>query len=202
MAESHLHLVTNPEEPSTEQPQGNKQSPPNAPLDAARELFEAKFTHEGQLTIRHWRGRFYKWRGSHWTEIEENKLHRVAYEFFARAWYLNKKGEPENWHPDPAKIGKLYRAAAAALCHLDGTQEQPFWIGEDRGQVIACANGLLRLELVPVAAVLQPDGSAVRLRRRSSGTGVARVPGLDLGRRRRTDPRLAGVDGLRDLGPD
>ncbi len=120
---------------------------PGDPMAVARELMTALYTDPttGAPTLRHWRGGWWRWDRTHWSEREERAVRRDAYEFTEHAWYMGKDG-PETWSPTRTKIANLLEALQA-VTHLDASFDQPAWIG-DAGTdepMVACGNGLLEL---------------------------------------------------------
>jgi putative DNA primase/helicase len=119
--------------------------PPNAPMEVARKLAALDYTHEptGAPVLRHWRGGWWLWQTSRWTEIEHRAARASAYAFTEHAVYINAKGEPNQWAPNRHKIADLLEALAA-VCHLPEAVVQPGWIdGGHDGVIVACSNGLL-----------------------------------------------------------
>lgn len=122
--------------------------PPNEPIRVARVLARERYQLEdGTPTLRHWRGGWWEWCGSHWIEVEQRAARAAAYEFTEAALYEREKpnGETEivPWSPNRHKIADLLEALAA-ICHLPETVNQPTWIdGAHDGTIVACANGLL-----------------------------------------------------------
>lgn len=124
--------------------------PPSNPMGVARRLAE-RHEHRGTLTLRHWRGGWWTWRTSHWSEREERAVRAEAYAFTEKADYLDPDKALQPWQPTRFKVGNLLEAMAA-IVHLDETAGQPEWLGVDGPPVVAVANGLLRLdgrELLP-----------------------------------------------------
>jgi putative DNA primase/helicase len=119
--------------------------PPSDPMAVARELVQQRYTGPGALTLRHWRGGWWTWAGSHWVEREDRAVRTECYAFTERAVYLTEKGI-RPWEPTRFKVGNLLEALAA-ITHLDETVDQPSWTNGHRGEaVVALANGLLDLE--------------------------------------------------------
>jgi putative DNA primase/helicase len=125
--------------------QNNVLPPPSVPMAVAR-VFVGACTHEGVLTLRHWRGGWWEWKKSHWREIEYRAVRSTLYRFTEQASYLTDEGEIKPWAPNRRKIGDLSEALAA-IAHLPDHIDQPSWL-DDRttGVVVACANGLLDVE--------------------------------------------------------
>jgi putative DNA primase/helicase len=120
--------------------------PPSDPMAVAREFVRARFSrNDGDLLLRHWRGGWWTWRGSHWCEREERAIRELAYRFTEHAVYATAKG-PEGWEPNRNKIANLLEALAA-ICYLDETVNQPAWTdGRTGGLVVATLNCLLDLK--------------------------------------------------------
>ena len=137
--------------------------PPNEPMKVARQLAREHYQLEdGTPTLRHWRGGWWQWQGSHWVEVEQRAARAAAYEF-TESRALRDEGRPRRpWSPNRHKIADLLEALAAGV-HLPETVEQPCWIdgGDHDGVIVACANGLLDVErrdlLDHTPAVLQRD---------------------------------------------
>lgn len=121
---------------------------PGNPMAVARQLVDDRYLDEDAMILRHWRGGWWAWHRTHWTEREERSIRKEAYDFTEHAEYLAvERGKPtlKPWEPNRNKIANLLEALAA-VTHLDETVDQPTWIdGSDR-QVVAVDNGLLDLE--------------------------------------------------------
>ncbi|HYL40179.1 MAG TPA: phage/plasmid primase, P4 family, partial [Candidatus Binatus sp.] len=115
---------------------------PSDPIAVARTLVAALFTFGGLLSLRHWRGGWWLWLGSHWAEVEERRLRRDAYLYTENAAYINRAGAWQPWAPTSSKISGVLDATAA-VAHLDAGVDQPAWIGDGGPPVVATANGLL-----------------------------------------------------------
>jgi putative DNA primase/helicase len=118
--------------------------PPNMPMEVAR-AFVAKHCIGDDLTLRHWRGGWWAWQGSHWVERENRQVRSLLYAFTEHALYVAGKSMAP-WAPNRHKIGDLLEALSA-VCILPDQQDQPHWIdGRATGTIVAVANGLLDLE--------------------------------------------------------
>jgi putative DNA primase/helicase len=121
--------------------------PPSMPMDVARVFVADHCTHEGTLTLRHWRGGWWRWRSSHWREIPDRGVRSLLYAFTDGTLYL-EEGALAPWAPNRRKIGDLFEALAA-ICILSDDTDQPCWL-DDRADsvsvIVAMANGLLDVE--------------------------------------------------------
>ena len=115
------------------------------------------FTHDSTLpTLRHWRGGWWRWETTRWSELEPRAVSAIAYRYTEHAVYerIKSNGEKEvvPWAPNRHKIGDLLDALAA-VHHLAESVSQPSWIeGSRGGTIVSCANGLLDVtsrELLP-----------------------------------------------------
>ena len=119
--------------------------PPQVPMAVARLFVAQHCMHAGTLTLRHWRGGWWQWRKSHWSELEERAVRSRLYTFTEHAFYL-KEDKPVPWAPTRRKIGDLLEALAV-ICILSTDLDQPAWLdGRTTGIIVAVGNGLLDLE--------------------------------------------------------
>jgi putative DNA primase/helicase len=95
--------------------------------------------------LRHWRGGWWEWRGSHWAEVELRQVRAQAYIFTEHADYEDEKGDLKPWAPNRHRIANVIEALGG-ICLLDQDTSQPTWIDgeqESSGVIVATANGLL-----------------------------------------------------------
>jgi putative DNA primase/helicase len=125
--------------------------PPSAPLEVARQLVAERYTHDGTTTVRFWRGSFWLWMGSHWTEAEEDELRAAIYDYTEHATWLDastKEPRVRPWSPTKAKVSDVLDSLRA-IGHLPERVDAPCWLdganGPEPGRIVACANGLLDL---------------------------------------------------------
>jgi putative DNA primase/helicase len=120
--------------------------PPTQPMTVAREFSAAYYRHEHGSLLRHWRGAWWRWHGSHWSEVESRAVRAEIYGFTENATFISKKGEAEPWSPNRHRIADVMDALGGIVL-LAQDVDQPSWIGRDHeGVVVACANGLLDVE--------------------------------------------------------
>ena len=119
--------------------------PPSVPMDVARKLVERRHRAFIALTLRHWRGEWWEWRGARWAEIDHRSVRAAAYAFTENAIYADgEKTKP--WAPNRHKIADLLEALAA-ICNTPDEITQPTWLdGRRTGPIVACGNGLLDLD--------------------------------------------------------
>jgi putative DNA primase/helicase len=142
---------------------------PGDPMGVARILIQDHHDDDGELTLRHWRGGWMQWQGTHWAEAEDKAIRSWLYERLegAQYWHVTKDGpELKPWNPNRHKIGDLLEALAA-VAHTGEGIDTPSWLASARSgtqdqsnyratEVIACSNGLLHvgtrklLELTPL----------------------------------------------------
>jgi putative DNA primase/helicase len=117
---------------------------PSAPMEVARELVAAKYTHStGVLTLRHWRGGWWHWTGAHWIEIEPRAARAAAYAFTETAFFEDGT-KVKQWAPNRHKVADLLDALAA-IVHLPESISMPTWLDGTSydGLIVSVANGLL-----------------------------------------------------------
>jgi putative DNA primase/helicase len=121
--------------------------PPSMPMLVARVFVADHCTFDGELTLRHWRGGWWRWRSSHWREVQDRGVRSLLYAFTEEALYL-EEGALAPWAPNRKKIGDLFEALAA-ICILSDDTDQPCWL-DDRASsgsvIVAMANGLLDVD--------------------------------------------------------
>lgn len=124
---------------------------PSNPMAVARRLMPA-WQIDGHRTLRHWRGSWMRWHGTHWTEVEDQGIRSKAYRRLEHATYLyvNAKGDSSTklWAPSKRKVADLLDALSA-ITHLNADVDAPAWIDgahdDTGGPIVACTNGLLRV---------------------------------------------------------
>ncbi len=147
------------QEPSNEAPTLDKRPifpPPVAPLNVAHELYIKH--HEGRVkTLVCWNNSWWKWRTTHWAELDVAELRSRIYRTLGTAIYeaeVTTRGVTETeqrpWNPDKRKVANVLEAMAA-VGHLSTECDQPCWIVRSAAadppasQIISCTNGLLDL---------------------------------------------------------
>ena len=119
---------------------------PGQPMAVARQFVKERCLHNGALTLRHWRGSWRQWHGSHWREMENDAVRSLLYTFTESAKYINAERQELPWAPTKRKVADLIEALAA-ITILDPEIDQPTWLdGRTAGTVVAVANGLLEVE--------------------------------------------------------
>jgi putative DNA primase/helicase len=115
---------------------------PQVPMEVARQFVTERYRVSDALTLRHWRGEWWEWRGSKWADIGHRSVRAAAYEFTERAVsVIDNKVKP--WAPNRHKVADFLEALAA-ICNTSDDVGQPTWLDGGRGEpIVACRNGLL-----------------------------------------------------------
>lgn len=129
--------------------------PPTAPRDVAAVFTDTEcVTRIGTSdwpTLVYWRGGWWQWRETHWSEVAGNVVEDWLYAFTERTVY-KKNDELVPWAPTRRKIGDVLDALRGPL-RLEDSVEAPAWLdGRGAGPIVSCANGLLvinRQKLLP-----------------------------------------------------
>jgi putative DNA primase/helicase len=133
-------------------------SSPSDPMGVARTLIQDHRDGLGELTLRHWRGEWTQWQGTHWTEIEDKAIRSWLYSRLESAeyWHVTNNGkELRPWNPNRHKVGDLLEALAAVAWTAEGV-DMPSWLPSVFGgphnqsnyrarEIVACSNGLLHV---------------------------------------------------------
>jgi RepB DNA-primase N-terminal domain/D5 N terminal like len=131
--------------------------PFGAPLVAADE-FVARHLLVGESIplLRHYRGGFYLWTGTHYRQMPEEELERELYRFLNGALARKDNGALVPYKPTKGKVGEVVHALRRSALLVPEDWEAPFWLGiptpgdkleyKPAGELIACANGILNLE--------------------------------------------------------
>lgn len=125
--------------------------PPSSPVKVARRLINEEFTHARGPLLYSWRGQWWRWETTHWSEAEKRAIERIVYDFTEDAIYI--KGDTAYpWKPTRSKVDQVLHALAA-LSYLRQDVKQPTWlVGGASEAIVSCRNGLLRVaqrELIP-----------------------------------------------------
>lgn len=112
----------------------------------ARWIVDDHYHHEGTLTLRHWRGGFYRWSGPAWAEVDDKTVRSTLYHSLENATYLDGKVTKE-WAPTARKISDVNDALIAVTL---ADADPPAWIDGPQppinaAELVAVSNGLLHL---------------------------------------------------------
>jgi hypothetical protein len=136
-------------------------------MQAAEAFVQAHCRLEDGLTLRYWRGDWWRWQKSHWENLDNHAIETELYRFTEHAVFVNTKIKNptiEPWAPTRYRIADL-RDALSAVCALRREIEQPCWLdGRTTGTIVATRNGLLDIisrECHPHSAVFQSSCGAV-----------------------------------------
>lgn len=114
---------------------------PEDPLTTARELIGREHSREGHAGLKFWKGSFYRWTGSSWSELPDADARAAAYRF------IDKYGITD-FRPTARRVSDVMDALKAAA-NLEARFTPPCWLEEGdhppASELVGCANGLLHL---------------------------------------------------------
>lgn len=91
---------------------------------------------------------FYEWQTTHYQALSDTDVNKRLYGFLEpakREFEVKKEIKQGPFNPARDDVEKVKHALKTVVC-TPSRLSPPVWLkGEDRGQIIACANGLLRL---------------------------------------------------------
>jgi putative DNA primase/helicase len=109
--------------------------PPDEPMRVARVIADERYTRDGVLGLRHWRGSWWEWRTSHWVEREHRAVRAEAYTMTEHALVTyepeddsKKKRDRESealWHELEEEMGEEFAELAKLLEGLGLLRWQP-----------------------------------------------------------------------------
>lgn len=118
------------------------------PVNTARAMVAARYSHAEGRTLNAWGGAFYRWDGAAWVERSPDDMRAETYRFLEDSALLFK--------PNQSKVANAIDALKA-VTHVDSRSAPPCWRKEPEpapaAEIIACANGLLHL---PTMRLLAP----------------------------------------------
>ena len=121
---------------------------PKVPMAVARELIDDHHTVDGQLTLRHWRDTWMRWRTTHWAEVDDAEIRAWLYAKVERAHYIDGNGKAKPWDPNRSKVADLLDAIRA-VTYLSNRVQPPAWLDGDQAHPatyeIAVANGIVEI---------------------------------------------------------
>lgn len=116
---------------------------PMSPLPVAQAIaHRARAEHR---PLARWRGTWLRWGGVCWVTVSDESMRNLLYRTLQNAVYEGKDGTRPRWNPDKGKIDKVLDALKSVTL-LSNTVTKPSWLTASQTHVIACANGLLRVE--------------------------------------------------------
>jgi P4 family phage/plasmid primase-like protien len=115
----------------------------------------------GRVTIRFWRGQWYRYRDGRYVETEEHTM-RVELTGFIKEYFDEKRCVDRNGLV--RRVGKSLVSnavnALSALGAVPDVVEMPAWLGDgDRGPFLATTNGLLDISKLPDGAIRLGENS-------------------------------------------
>jgi putative DNA primase/helicase len=144
-----IQLFPDEGSPPVEEPNKTEIMPsPSSPLAVARVLLAERT--EGQTAlIRHWRGGWMQYTGTHWTEEEEKLVRKWVYTRLEHVMYVKGQDKEGNevlapWAPNRNTVTNVLDAVMS-IAALPQTVETPSWLhsGRPANGVVACLNGLV-----------------------------------------------------------
>jgi putative DNA primase/helicase len=128
--------------------------PVGAPLVAAEEYVNARYMLGEIPLLRHYRGAFYLWEGTHYRLHRDEVLEKNLYAFLKSALARKENNKIVPYNPNKSKVAEVAHALRRSALLIPEEWEVPFWLGpineqqvyKPAGDLIACRNGILNLE--------------------------------------------------------
>jgi putative DNA primase/helicase len=116
--------------------------PPEAPMAVARQYVRDDYADPSDVPLlRWWRGSFYTWTGTRWTEVADRTIQAGIYRVLEHAVYEGPKMILLPWDPTRYKVANVAEALAA-IVHITEHTDPPQWL---EGAPTAGATGLVAL---------------------------------------------------------
>ena len=123
--------------------------PPGAPFVAAEAFMEARFFDGQTPLLWHYRGGFYRWTGTHYSEYAEETLEADLYTFLNAALVVTKNGTLAPFNPNKNKVLDIVHVLKRG-CLISRDWDSACWLGTEQysgaPDLIACRNGILHLK--------------------------------------------------------
>lgn len=116
------------------------------PMGAAYEFAARECTSNGVLMLRHWRGAFYWWTGTHYKDVDKDAIEGQLWHFMYTARTLDTNLADVKFEPTSSFVDDTLNALRAVAGKEVNNVDAPFWITGDTANVIAVKNGLLRTD--------------------------------------------------------
>ena len=153
--------------------------PPSVPMAVARVFVAKRCTHEDILTLRHWRGGFWRWETSHWIRARRSRREKPALRVHRKCLLHRRQGAgalgsqpPQDRRSARGPGRDLHPARRPGSTLLARTMPAT-------GVIVAVDNGLLDVEhrqLHPAHAAIsstrRPSRSTTTRKRRSQNAGA------------------------------
>lgn len=127
--------------------------PSGAPTEAADKFVEQRHMLGAVPLLRHWRGAFYAWTGTHYRLHRDEDLERDLYAFLKGIFARKENGNIAPFNPTKTKVAEVVHALRRSALLLPTEWEAPFWLAglseppqyKPARDLIATGNGLLNL---------------------------------------------------------
>jgi putative DNA primase/helicase len=120
--------------------------PAHAPVAAAKKFVEMCCREREVPILRHYRGGFYLWAGTHYRHLSEAELEHKLYTFLNDA-LVPQGNNLAPYNPNKNKVAEVAHALRRSDLLVPEEWEAPFWLGtvqyKPAGGLIACGNGIL-----------------------------------------------------------
>lgn len=123
---------------------------PAQPLAVARMLVGDCLLCDDVYVLRRWRGGWWRWERTHWSEIEDTVADKIVYDYTEHAQYFGKDGDLLPWAPTRFKVGNVQHALGSII-HLDRETQPPAWTmfvteRPKARDLVSVRNGLLHVQ--------------------------------------------------------
>lgn len=123
---------------------------PGAPWKIAKTLVKDLFMQNGKSTLRHYKGDFYKYVGTHYEAVNHDDMTATIWRYLSKAkTYNEKKKGYVDFNPTTRAVRDTVNALAANVnLPVPADKEAPFWLKDHKinpAEILSCKNGLFHL---------------------------------------------------------
>jgi putative DNA primase/helicase len=125
----------------------------------ARRWLRDDFTRDGFTVVKHWRGDFWRWTGTHYSAIPAEEMRGMIWRFLDGCCIRGENGDAIPYKPKAENVGNVL-GALAALTGLPSSVDAPAWLDGRKTpavRLICVSNGVLDMK----ARKLRPHDPAL-----------------------------------------